>query len=66
MFEFLAFPLHFMLDPGPNPVPEAEPECITVLVLLWQKVTVSAVPVPQHCFWYESFVKMLVGPLPFD
>jgi hypothetical protein len=55
-----------MLDPGPNPVPEAEPECITVLVPLRQKVMVPAVAVPQHCFWYESFVKMLVGPLPFD
>jgi hypothetical protein len=38
------------LDPDPNPAPERdrEPECIPVPVLLRQKVTVPAVPVPQH------------------
>jgi|LakMenEpi03Aug12_release.lakeMendotaPanAssembly.Ray.scaffolds.fasta_scaffold758151_1 hypothetical protein len=39
-----------MLDPGANLVPE--PECITVPVLLRQKVTVPAAPVTQH--WNES------------
>ncbi len=34
-----------MLDPGTNPVPELEPECITVPVR--QKSAVPAVSVPQ-------------------
>jgi hypothetical protein len=33
-FDFLTFALHFMLNPGPNPVPEQEPECIKVPVPL--------------------------------
>ncbi len=39
---FFTFPLHFMLDLGPNPVPEPELECITVpdAVALRQKVAV--------------------------
>jgi hypothetical protein len=39
-----------MLDPGPNPAPERdpEPECIPVPVLLRQKVTIPAIPVPQN------------------
>jgi hypothetical protein len=49
-----SWPLHFMLDPGPNLVlaPDQEPECITVPVPPRQKVAVHAVlvqaPVPQH------------------
>jgi hypothetical protein len=46
IFGFLTFVLHFMLDPGPNPVPE--PECITVPVPLREKVAVPA-PIQQHC-----------------
>ncbi len=41
-FLFLTFEFHFMLDPGPNPVSETDPECITV--------PVPPAPVPQHCF----------------
>jgi hypothetical protein len=56
IFDFFTIVLHFMLDPGPNPVLESEadpePECITVLVALRQKVVVTAVPVPQH--WYTG------------
>jgi hypothetical protein len=44
--------LHFLLDPGLNPVLESEadpePECITVPVTLRQKVVVPAVPAPVH------------------
>jgi len=45
-FSFLAFILHFMLDPDSALVSEQEPECITVPVPLWQKVAVPAVSVP--------------------
>ncbi len=40
IFDFFCFLLHFMLDPGPNPVP----------VPLRKKVTVAAVqfPAPEH------------------
>ncbi len=41
ILDFFTFILHFMLDPGPNPVPE--PECITVPVPLRQKVLVPLV-----------------------
>ncbi len=43
-FYFLTCVLHFMLDSGPNPVPE--PKCIMVPVPLRQKIAVPAVPVP--------------------
>jgi hypothetical protein len=54
IFYLLTFVLHFMLDPGPNPVtesePDTEPECMTVPVPQRQKVAVPwvPVPVPQH------------------
>jgi hypothetical protein len=41
--DFLSFVLHFMLDPGTNPVPEPKP------VPVRQKSAVPAVSVPQHC-----------------
>ncbi len=50
--------LHFMLDPGPNPFrqpepdSEPEPECISFPVPLGRNVAVPAIPVlapvPQH------------------
>ncbi len=49
-FIFFSFLFHFMLDTDPNPAPESEPEpqYIPAPVALRQKVTVPAVPVPQH------------------
>jgi hypothetical protein len=47
-FDFLTTLLHFLLDPGSNPVPEPhpEPEFITIPDLLRQNVAVPD-PVPQ-------------------
>ncbi len=42
-FYFMTVLLHFMLNPGSNPVPKTEP----VSVPLRQKVAVPAVPVPD-------------------
>ncbi len=36
----------FMLDSYPTPIPEPESQCIPVPLM--QKITVPAVPVPQH------------------
>jgi hypothetical protein len=49
IFDFLTFVLHFVLNPGPNMVPE--PECITFPVPLRRKVVVPVpATVPQHWF----------------
>jgi hypothetical protein len=47
LLNFLAFELHFVLDPDPDPDPNQDPEpnFITVPVSLKQKVPV---PVAQH------------------
>jgi hypothetical protein len=46
---FITFVFHFLLDPDPNPVLKLEPECIQVpFPLKAKKVSVFAVPTPQH------------------
>jgi hypothetical protein len=47
----LTFVFHFMMDPDPNPVPELDPESECIPVPRRLKVTVPAVPVPQHCLY---------------
>ncbi len=50
IIDFFTFVLHFILDPGPNAVPEPKPECITVSVPKSKKVAVPTVSVleTQH------------------
>ncbi len=48
-FHLFNFVFYFML--GPDPEPETEAECITVPSQPRQKVAVTAIPGPQHCFY---------------
>jgi hypothetical protein len=52
----------FMLDPGPNPVPELEPDlkCILVPVPLRQNVAVPVVPVPVPEHWQDHSWALLL------
>jgi hypothetical protein len=52
LFFYFIFLFHFMSVPDANPDPKTEPLSIPVQVPLGQKVTVPAIPIPQHI---ESF-----------
>jgi hypothetical protein len=50
-FLFFDFCIIFMLDPDPNSDPEPETEAGTIMSPPRQKVAVTAIPAPQHCFY---------------